>query len=629
MFLVLGMKGFPTKFVELTRKVVENGKVNIMVNGKVGPYFVTRKGLRQGDPFSPLLFNVAADVLATLVSRAQEQGFIKGLIPEMYDGGLTLLQYADDTIFVFEDNLEYARNLKIILCTFEHLTGLKINFSKSEVYCFGSVVEKQEEYAYIFTCKVGEVPFRYLGMPVHYKRLCKIDWRPAEEKVEKKCPCWQGGPLSFGGRIILTEICLSNVPGFMMSFFRVPKGVLKRFDFFRARVLWQEREGVRKYHLVKWADVCQPRDQGGLGLTNLDVKNISLLCKWLWRLENEEGDWQKILKFKYFKNGIITQDRKYVGCSHFWSGLMEVKNVFYSCCKRVLGDGCKTRFWEDVWVGEKPLSVLFPRLYNLTFSQGVSVARVFAQDFNCIRFRRCLYGESLEMWNKLLDMCGSTTLSQEPDRVSLKLTKSGIFSVKLLYTYLMARRVLFPYKMIWRLKVPLKIKAFIWLIVKNRILTKINLAKKGWKGSVLCEFCGGNEDMNHLFFECPMAKYNWNVASCALGIGTKPVNFYDLCQNWLQKFTGRDRIVVMVGTAALLWNLWKTRNASCFQQKFHNNPTEVIFSMCRLMDDWNFLQKEKVQELVRRVSERVRRIASEMFCRRHGWAPMTKRICDG
>jgi hypothetical protein len=92
-------------------------------------------------------------------------------------------------------------------------------------------------------------------------------------------PLLAGDLLSFGGRIILTETCLSNVPGFMMSFFRVPKGVLKRFDFFRARVLWQEKDGVRKYHLVKWADVCQPRDQGGLGLTNLDVKNISLLCK--------------------------------------------------------------------------------------------------------------------------------------------------------------------------------------------------------------------------------------------------------------------------------------------------------------------------------------------------------------
>jgi hypothetical protein len=131
---------------------------------------------------------VAADVLATMVSRAQEQSFIKGLIPEMYDGGLYLLQYGDDTIFTFEGNIEYARNLKIISCTFKHLTGLKINFSKSEDYCFGSAVKKQEEYAYIFTCKVGEVPFRNLGMHVHYKRLIKIDWGPAEEKVEKKYP---------------------------------------------------------------------------------------------------------------------------------------------------------------------------------------------------------------------------------------------------------------------------------------------------------------------------------------------------------------------------------------------------------------------------------------------------------
>jgi hypothetical protein len=52
------------------------------------------------------------------------------------------------------------------------------------------------------------------------------------------------------------------------------------------------------------------------------------------------------------------------------------------------------------------------------------------------------------MWNKLLDMCGNTSLSQEHDRVSWKLTRSGVFSVKSLYNYLMARQVLFPYKMI-------------------------------------------------------------------------------------------------------------------------------------------------------------------------------------
>jgi hypothetical protein len=67
----VGMKGFPTKFIELTKKVVRNGKVNVMVNDKVRPYFLTRKGLRQSDPYSPILFNIIANVLGTLVLRAQ------------------------------------------------------------------------------------------------------------------------------------------------------------------------------------------------------------------------------------------------------------------------------------------------------------------------------------------------------------------------------------------------------------------------------------------------------------------------------------------------------------------------------------------------------------------------------
>ena len=71
MLSTLKMKGFPDKFIRWTKAVIHNGKVAITLNDLIGPYFVTRKGLRQGDPFSPLLFNLAADFLATLVQRAQ------------------------------------------------------------------------------------------------------------------------------------------------------------------------------------------------------------------------------------------------------------------------------------------------------------------------------------------------------------------------------------------------------------------------------------------------------------------------------------------------------------------------------------------------------------------------------
>jgi hypothetical protein len=92
-------KGFGDKWSDWVLKTVKGGKVAIRTNDVVGPYFKTHKGVRQGDPFSPLLFNVAADVLACLIQKAKDEGIIKGLIPHIISGGCCCLQYADDTIF--------------------------------------------------------------------------------------------------------------------------------------------------------------------------------------------------------------------------------------------------------------------------------------------------------------------------------------------------------------------------------------------------------------------------------------------------------------------------------------------------------------------------------------------------
>jgi hypothetical protein len=59
---------------------------------------------------------------------------IKGVMPHLVDGGLSILQYADDTILFLEDDIEQARNLKLVSCAFESLAGLKINFHKGELF---------------------------------------------------------------------------------------------------------------------------------------------------------------------------------------------------------------------------------------------------------------------------------------------------------------------------------------------------------------------------------------------------------------------------------------------------------------------------------------------------------------
>jgi hypothetical protein len=73
-------------------------------------------------------------MLAILINRARDEGQFNGVVPHLVDDSLSILQYADDTIIFLDHDLSSARNLKILLCAFENLSGLKINFHKSEVF---------------------------------------------------------------------------------------------------------------------------------------------------------------------------------------------------------------------------------------------------------------------------------------------------------------------------------------------------------------------------------------------------------------------------------------------------------------------------------------------------------------
>lgn len=97
-----------------------------------------------------------------------------------------MLQYADDTIFLLENELSNARNLKNILCVFEQLSGLNINFHKSEIFCLGDGRNSLNDYMEFFTCEDGFLPMLYLGMPVDAKRLRNSQWIPTAEKIDKK-----------------------------------------------------------------------------------------------------------------------------------------------------------------------------------------------------------------------------------------------------------------------------------------------------------------------------------------------------------------------------------------------------------------------------------------------------------
>ena len=128
-----------------------------------------------------------------------------------------------------------------------------------------------------------------------------------QERFEKRLNSWKGKNLSTRGCLTLINSVISSLPMYMMSFFEIPKGVRKKLGYFRSRFFWQSDEHKRKYRLAKWSIFCQPNDQGGLGIHNLELKNIALLSKWLYCLLTTDGTWQQILRNKYLGNKPLVQ----------------------------------------------------------------------------------------------------------------------------------------------------------------------------------------------------------------------------------------------------------------------------------------------------------------------------------
>jgi hypothetical protein len=106
--------------------VLENDTINVKMNNSIGPYFPSHKGVRQGDPLSPLLFNITVDVLTRLVYLAQQNNLVTGLIANLTSRGIAILQYAYDTILCLDNDEEKVRNVKLLLFMFGQMNGLKL-----------------------------------------------------------------------------------------------------------------------------------------------------------------------------------------------------------------------------------------------------------------------------------------------------------------------------------------------------------------------------------------------------------------------------------------------------------------------------------------------------------------------
>ena len=614
---VLRLKGFDPKWCDWIQEFTKKGSVGVKVNDDIGHLFQTKKGLRQGDPLSPILFNIVADVLAILIARAKADGHVDGLIPHLVDGGVSILQYADDTIIFMDDDLQKALNMKLILSIFEQLSGLKINFHKSEVFCFGKAKENTQQYCNLFGCELGSFPLRYLGIPIHFRKLRNGEWKPIEDRFERKLASWLGKLLSYGDRLILINSVLTSLPMFMLSFFEIPIGVRKRLDFFRSRFFWQSDGNKKKYRLTKWNIICRPKDQGGLGVEVLEIKNKCLLCKWLFKILNGDGVWSELIKNKYLHPSTLAQVKPHAFDSPFWKGLLKVRDDFFRRGHFKVGNGLQTRFWEDTWLGDEPLAVQYPLLYNIVQRKNVLVADVLSQNPLNIVFRRTLSENKWIMWLHLVQRLMDVSLSGTADEFVWDLTASGMFTVKSMYLDYMNDNTIYLRKYIWKLKVSLKIRIFMWFLHRRVILTKDNLSKRNWHGCLKCCFCDKEESIQHLFIDCPLAQIVWRIVHMTFSIAP-PTSIPNLFGNWLHGVSKKDKAQIRVGACALLWAIWNKRNDNIFNKPNASSFMQVIAMATHWIHMWSWLQKEEQKKDMDSGCNRLEMVARDL-CSRFGW----------
>lgn len=110
------------------KAILSSGTSSVLLNGVPSKVFHCKSGVRQGDPLSPLLFVLVADLLQSVINKAKSQGLLKLPIPLGYTSDFPIIQYADDTLLVMEACSRQLVTLKALLHTFGESTGLKVNY---------------------------------------------------------------------------------------------------------------------------------------------------------------------------------------------------------------------------------------------------------------------------------------------------------------------------------------------------------------------------------------------------------------------------------------------------------------------------------------------------------------------
>nr|GEZ01741.1 RNA-directed DNA polymerase, eukaryota, reverse transcriptase zinc-binding domain protein [Tanacetum cinerariifolium] len=443
---------------------------SILINGSPTSEFQFHCGLKQRDPLAPCLFILIMESLHLSFSRAVDAEIFTGI---EIDSSLTIsyLFYADDAVFIGEWSND---NLTGVGTSNDTITAADLNLG----------------------CSVIENPFKYLGVMVGGNSSMIKAWDDTIGKLKARLSNWKLKTLSIGGRLTLLKSVLGSTPIYNMSLYKVPKSVLHLMESIRWNFFNGVQSDERKITWVKWSKVLALKNRG-LGVSSYYAFNRALLFKWVWRFISQGNSlWCRFITSMHGSQLLKLSPFH----SSTWNTIIWKINVLksqgvdlISHCKIHVGNGMRTQFWNDTWVGDTHLRYMFPCIYALEVNKVCTVA------------------------DKL------------QDRWVWDLNGKGVFRVKDLRNLL--DESFFPKDstaMRWIKSIPIKINIFAWKVYLDRLPTRLNLIRRGVQvPSLSCPVCNSAyEDMSHLLFSCDLANDVVRLIFCWWNLTWSPLGLY-------------------------------------------------------------------------------------------------------
>ena len=207
---VLRKLGFGVRWCDLISGLLSTSSTQVLLNGIPGESIKHRRGLRQGDPLSPMLFILVMDVLNLMFTRAADAGLLQPLSRRPIQHRFSL--YADD-VALFLQPIAADINLSLkLLHLFGEASGLKTNVQKSNVLPIRCAEEDLTLIQNLLPCEVLDFPCKYLGLPLSNRKLTKEQVQPIIDKVAEQLPGWKADLMTRAGRVTQVQFVLTRYP---------------------------------------------------------------------------------------------------------------------------------------------------------------------------------------------------------------------------------------------------------------------------------------------------------------------------------------------------------------------------------------------------------------------------------